>query len=505
MNNTFADKTLLNKISFRRCRLALGALSAILLGVCSYPPNATAETGAVQSCDPNFGSISSLGGGIQPSIAAHSSGLVLEFHHSEDRSAHTFWYHVGKRNGNSVTWGRSQYSDGTAGYWPAVTLSKEGYVIVVYSRSKYKADSDLHYKVGKIDPYGDQNQSIQWLTSPREWDRGFHSSVAINDHGVIVGVHETGHSSTGLYYRVGHFRAPAAGDYKIQWDSGEYGIQYDDGINPHIAINNSNDVVEVHQDPGESLLHYRRGKINGGLIEFGGSKRYDNHGQKPAVALLDDGQVIAINVSDQTDTTPSLYSRKGILSDSKPDEIQWRDAVHISTDREANYPAIAAAGSGLEAYAIETHELGLAPEDLHYSVATVCPLYANGTLVMDYSRKVYVVLNDYRYWIPNPETFDALGYQWDKILPLSYVDEIAMPEGTPFPSVVPVSGPLKYPNGTLVKGLTRKVYVVLNDCRHWIPDPATFDAMGYDYDKILSLGAVAEAMPEGMHFPSVAR
>jgi hypothetical protein len=65
--------------------------------------------------------------------------------------------------------------------------------------------------------------------------------------------------------------------------------------------------------------------------------------------------------------------------------------------------------------------------------------------------------------------------------------------------------PLNYPNGTLVKGLTGKVYVVLNDCRHWIPDATTFEAMGYDYDKILSLGSVAEAMPEGTHFPSVAR
>jgi hypothetical protein len=63
-------------------------------------------------------------------------------------------------------------------------------------------------------------------------------------------------------------------------------------------------------------------------LSFGESKRYDNHGQKPAVALLDDGQVIVLNVSDQNDIMESLYSRRGILSNSKPDEIVWRDAVH---------------------------------------------------------------------------------------------------------------------------------------------------------------------------------
>jgi hypothetical protein len=58
----------------------------------------------------------------------------------------------------------------------------------------------------------------------------------------------------------------------VQWDSGQYGIQYDDGINPHIAINNLNQIVSVHQVPGEPLLHYRRGTVTAGTIHFGGSR-----------------------------------------------------------------------------------------------------------------------------------------------------------------------------------------------------------------------------------------
>jgi hypothetical protein len=148
MENAVINHACMNIIIVRRCRLALGAFSAMLLGVFAYPPDATAEIGAVQSCDPNFGSISALGGGIQPSVAAHSSGLVLEFHHSEDRIIdHTLWYHVGKRNGNSVTWGRSQNSPGTIGFWPAVTLSKEGYVILVISDSSLKNGSTLYCSI----------------------------------------------------------------------------------------------------------------------------------------------------------------------------------------------------------------------------------------------------------------------------------------------------------------------------------------------------------------------
>jgi hypothetical protein len=53
--------------------------------------------------------------------------------------------------------------------------------------------------------------------------------------------------SSGLYYRVGQLGNPAGGDYTIAWSSGSTGVKYDDGVNPHIAINNQKQVVEVHQ------------------------------------------------------------------------------------------------------------------------------------------------------------------------------------------------------------------------------------------------------------------
>jgi hypothetical protein len=109
----------------------------------------------------------------------------------------------------------------------------------------YKDGSQVFYQVGKIDPSGPVDQSLTWLTQGIHLDAGFHARIAMNDKGLIVDVHETGHASTGMYYRVGQFTNPAAGNFTIQWDSGR-GVHYDDGINPHIALNNQSPKSEAH-------------------------------------------------------------------------------------------------------------------------------------------------------------------------------------------------------------------------------------------------------------------
>jgi len=277
--------------------------------------------------------------GVDSSIAVHASGLILEFHQSHAIGSFDIWYHVGMLNGTGVTWGGSQ-SMGQTGSWPTVALTKEGYVIVVWSTGQFKSGSELRYRVGKIDPYGGINQSITWLLDYAFWDAGFHSSIAVNDSGVIVGVHETGNSSTGMYYRVGHLTDPAAGNYSVTWDSGFYGIHYDDGINPHIALNNRNEVVEVHQVSGENLLHYRRGTVSGGTINFAGSQRYDNNANRPAAALLDTGLVVEFHAN------AGLFTRTGRLSPSNPAGIEWSNSVNIDIDR-STFPAVATNGASV--------------------------------------------------------------------------------------------------------------------------------------------------------------
>jgi hypothetical protein len=156
-----------------------------------------------------------------------------------------------------------------------------------------------------------------------------------------VGVHESGSGGKGLYYRIGHLKNPNGGDYTIEWNSGGNGIKYDDGINPHIAINNLNQLVEVHQVTGEDYLHYRRGTLSGGTITFGGSPRYNDKGSEATVTLLDDGSVLELYAYGD------IYARTGVLSPSDPWSVEWSSLpVKLSNEEgdSAKYPALASNG-----------------------------------------------------------------------------------------------------------------------------------------------------------------
>jgi hypothetical protein len=371
----------MNAIRLPTRQLGLCPISAFLLTLCFYFPGlayansqvsgglaTTTPSGvAVETsgCDLEFKNSELYDSGVQSSIALHSSGLALEFHRASPFSD-TIWYRVGKQfplNKTDIDWGNGQ-SAGANGAWPAVALSKEGYVVVVHSDREYKWGSKQYYRVGKIDPKGNENQSIIWKTDSIQWDGGYHTSIAINDNGVIVGVHESNTlSGTGLYYRVGQLRNPAGGDYTIAWSSGSTGVNYDDGINPHIAINNQNQVVEVHQVTKESLLHYRRGTVSEGKITFAESQRYANGAKHPAVALLDSGLVLEADASSEGG---GLNSRTGKLDPANSTLIQWSPPVKDIYDYE--YPALATNGR----YAFQTLES--VSDKIYYSGAEIyCP------------------------------------------------------------------------------------------------------------------------------------
>jgi hypothetical protein len=350
-------------------RYALPSLAAVLLTICYTPvfaesagENLPKSVELVSACFPQFGASAYYDLGQQTDVALHRSGLVVEFH--KEGLGAALWYRLGQIHGSGVTWGGNRVA-GMNGHYPAVAISKEGYVIVVYSSRNSQTDCQLYYRVGKLDPAGDQTQSITWLTDIIHWDAGFRNSIAINDSGAIVSVHETHGSSNSLYYRVGRLKNPAGGEYTVQWDSAPWGINYDTGTSPHIAINNHNQVVEVHQVPGEWLLHYRRGNLVGGTIQWGDSRRYDSHATNPGVALLDSGLVLEIHASN------GLFSRTGTLSLSNGQDIDWAAPHAIDSRPVVKEPALASNGSS----AVQTHHalVGTAHrEELYFSVSDIC-------------------------------------------------------------------------------------------------------------------------------------
>jgi hypothetical protein len=110
-----------------------------------------------------------------------------------------------------------------------------------------KISGSLRYSIARFLPGGGVDQPIERFVNSVYVDPGFHCSVAVTDDGTIVEVHESGSNGKGMYYRVLHVEDPNAGDDEIVWGSGKHGVPYDNGINPHSAINNKGDAIKMHQ------------------------------------------------------------------------------------------------------------------------------------------------------------------------------------------------------------------------------------------------------------------
>jgi hypothetical protein len=333
--------------------LAIYPQQAFSLANCGTVANLTIDAGPT-GCDVQFGLLHHYDNGAQPSVALISTNLVLEVHKSESNSG--LWYRVGKLNGMTVLWGIAKHTN-TNGYWPTVAMSNSGYVIFVHSTEGSRDGSRLDYRVGKLDPNGDQNQLVTWLTGDAKWDAGFHSSISMNNSGVIVGVHESS-SSSGLFYRVGHLTNPGGGNYTVTWDSGDMGIRYSDGDNPHIALNNNGQVVEVHQVSSENKLHYIRGTVSEGRIKFASDQpRYHSSAHRPSVALNDNGFVTEVHgVGTYLDRMVGKLKSDGA-------SIGWSSPLRFDY-QGATYPAIAANGPSV----VLSAEYD---KDLYFSVSAI--------------------------------------------------------------------------------------------------------------------------------------
>lgn len=119
--------------------------------------------------------------------------------------------------------------------------------------------------------------------------------------------------------------------------------------------------------------------------------------------------------------------------------------------------------------------------------------YPDGTLLKASGPQVDMMQNHQRRWIPDPQTFNYMGLNWNAILTISDNEWSSIPAGPQFPSRA---------DGTLLKGSQPNVYVMQNGQRHWIPDPATFDALGYSWADVQTVAdADLNAIPLGAQVP----
>lgn len=276
--------------------------------------------------DVTFGLALQYDTGVATSVDINSGNVVVEVHQSEWQS--TLWYHVGRLNGNTIQWGSSRkYDDGIT---PTVALNDQG-VVVELHKTQNPLSSALWYHVGTVNP---SDLSIQWSDS-HKFDDGNNPSVALNNGGVVVEVHETSNAvNHKMWYHVGRIDGNT-----IKWGPSR---DYDTGKSPSVAINNNGLVVEVHKSQAYDKLWYHVGRVSGDKVEWGPSHEYQD-GVQPTVALTDDGFVIEVHKSQAAGT---LWRLVGQVSG---DQIRWSGSTQFD---DGMTPAVATNGE----WAVQTHK-----------------------------------------------------------------------------------------------------------------------------------------------------
>lgn len=259
--------------------------------------------------------------GVEPSIATLPSGLFVEVHRAFGNLR--IWYHIGRLNGTSVTsWGESQPTPAN-GNQPHVAMNSSGLLIVIHSGNSGR---DLYYQVGQIDPNAGVQQSITWLTDFEHWDAGVNASIAMNDDGWIVGVHE-GSTSSNLYYRVGRFKNVAAHDYRIDWvKSGRYGS----GNSPAVALINYGQrmVMMNGTSKGAEMANQATWiEAGGSVYKVGDATAFPHTGSLPSVAMTESGLVVAVySYSNGLWQTTGQYQYGGA-------PIKWNAEERITSEK----------------------------------------------------------------------------------------------------------------------------------------------------------------------------
>jgi hypothetical protein len=140
----------------------------------------------------NWSSVTSFDTGYESSVAIHPSGLIVEVYSSGGNSlSYTgLYYHIGKLDpvAQKITWGPSHrfVPKAVNGSWPCVAITKEGYVIILWSNGFVKSGSKLRYSNGSINLAGDTNQLITFKAERFTYDTGFHCSLSVNYNGIFA-------------------------------------------------------------------------------------------------------------------------------------------------------------------------------------------------------------------------------------------------------------------------------------------------------------------------------
>ena len=197
---------------------------------------------------------------------------------------------------------------------------------------------DLNYSIGQVDLKAGIDQAIDWKSKGIKYDSGSNNSIAFFNN-TVVEVHESGNGGKGLFYRIGWLLKPENGT--ISWLT--EATRYDEGVNPHIAVDANQHVVEVHQGAAKvPNLFYRRGTVTalfpgGASIDFQ-REHLEGQGLSPTVAMTGNGFVLEFY------SLSNAFYRTGRFVAGTRDLINWTNSTVLTSDHELAEPEVATNG-----------------------------------------------------------------------------------------------------------------------------------------------------------------
>ncbi len=254
--------------------------------------------------------------------AINSAGRVVEIH----TNGSNLYYCLGQAAGAELTWQAAGIeitvsSKTTSGYNPSVVVDNSGYVLEADDTGGI--DATINYRIGQV-----SGNTINWTTL-NHYTKGYTPSMCINASGSWVECHSSNELGTGdMWTTVGTFKNGAFSYEKSV-------SMKNDGVNPSIAVNNNNVVVQVH-DNNAGKLYYMLGQLTmsgsspSGISWTSSSTEYDS-GDNPTVVITDDNMVYELHSAlpdwTTTEQVDGLWQRVGQIqfTSGKPTSITWLD------------------------------------------------------------------------------------------------------------------------------------------------------------------------------------
>ena len=276
------------------------------------------------------------------------------------------------------------------------------------------------------------------------------------------------------------------------WSSRRYEIK------PTDLINDQKNTLEFSFNGGNSknfavpyVVFYRNGNKKVNYLELdknqdGGILIDDFGGAVSKLTVIPGSQVKTSGFGNSEPLSAFSYSAKltepiAVITQKYPDgsllQAEGDKKVYLIENGKKRWIASAAVFSSR--YNWNDIQIVISSDLASFEFGEKINKLANGFLIKGSSEKVYLIENSKKRWIANAFTFNQRSYRWKDIY------QISDSELNNYPAGGDISGTILYPDGTLIKDSGFKVYLIENGKKRWIVSAATFNARGYQWDKII--------------------